>query len=129
MRPLSPRHVLGTRVIVLWALRVVSVVLVAVGLYLVIKRVLFAFISGMGFMNMLTTWEGVGEEHSLYRGLAFMAVGGTLAAISGVLAIWIIPAMAYMCPKCGYEPPTRDDPSRCPECGLDGVFSTEEREP
>lgn len=128
MQPLTPQRMFATRVVVLWTLRGVSVVLVAIGLYFVFNRALFALLSGMGFGAMLTTWNGVGEEHSLYRGLAMIAVGGTLAALSVWLANWIVPAWKYVCPGCGHEPPNREDTTRCPECGMDGVFEPSPRD-
>lgn len=122
MLPQNPQQAFGVRMVVLWTLRAAGVVLAAVGLFLVVKRVSFAVMSGMGFMSMLSTWDGTGEDHSLYRGLALIAVGVVLALLSVALARWIVPAWRSECPSCGYEPAKTHDPSRCPECGLDGAF-------
>ncbi len=122
MREMTPQGAFAVRVRVLWATRVIALVLGSVGAYLALKRLLFAAFSGMG-TEMFTTWDGIGEEHSFYRGLAMMLVAGVLAACSTILARWAVPAIAYLCPGCGYEPPRTADPHRCPECGLDGAFN------
>ncbi|MDX2131766.1 MAG: hypothetical protein SFY69_06925 [Planctomycetota bacterium] len=123
MMPRTARDVFALRRLVLTLLRAGSVVLVAWGAFLVFHRVLFAGLSGMGVVDMLQTWEGIGEQHGFYRGVGLVVVGGVLAGTSGVLARWIVAYAPYCCPSCGYGVPKVDDAARCPECGVPEVFA------
>lgn len=120
----NPRDVHAARTTALWGIRGCALALAVCGAYLALKRVLFAVGSGEG-SGVLRTWEGVGESHSLYRGLAMLVVAAVVGAASRRLAKWVVSASPYVCPNCGYEPTRTSDPARCPECGLEGVFTPE----
>lgn len=122
MLPRSPRDVHAARTAALWLIRAAGLTLLSMGAYFTLNRLLFAVGSNMGVSNMLQTWDGVGESHSFYRGLGMLVIGGVLTGLSGVLARWVVPAVAYTCPGCGYEPTKSADGERCPECGLEGAF-------
>jgi hypothetical protein len=115
MRTPTPQDVNTIRGVTTWALRLASLVLVAYGAFLVLQRVAFA----VGIANAETafrTWEGTGEGHSLYRGLAMLIVGAALGAASSRLSRWAIPVLPLGCPACGYESDA-SPAARCPECG------------
>lgn len=104
----------GWRASVASSIRVAAIVLLAWGGALVVKKVAF----GIGTAQPEMIWnvyEGVGEEHGTYRGIAYLAVGVVLAFAANWLARWAIRPPAEGCPSCGYE---RWE-SRCPECGLE----------
>lgn len=103
-----------------WVIRSVAVLLIAVGAYLMLKRLAL----GLGTLNFdlaLQTWEDIGEKQSFYRGIGMVVVGAALGVFSRRIAAWVIAMPPTGCPQCGYAvaPPTgQAPPSRCPECGL-----------
>lgn len=113
-----PEDVNTYRGVAVWVLRSISVALLAVGTYLVLKKILFGI--GVGDPQMIyRVWEDVGEGHSFYRGLAMLLTGAGLGLASSRLARWAIAVPPDGCPRCGYGPGAQDS-ARCPECGLDG---------
>lgn len=113
--PLTPGSIHAARWLIVLLLRAAGLLLMSVGLYLAIKKIAFAMGSGTG-MEMLEVWTGVGEEHSLYRGVAMFAVGLILALLSRPLARWIVRVPDDGCPRCLYARP-EGGADRCPECG------------
>jgi hypothetical protein len=113
VRPPSPSDVNGWRAAAVWALRSVSIALLATGAYLVLKKVLFGI--GIGQLDQIYRYfEGVGEGQSFYRGLSMIAVGIGLGAGAHPISRWAIALPRTGCPRCAYpvSGPT------CPECGL-----------
>ncbi len=103
-----------------WVIRSVAVILVAVGAYLMLKRLAFG-VGVWDFETALQVWQGIGEEQSFYRGIALVLTGLLLGLFSRRIAAWVIAMPPTGCPQCGYAvaPPTgRTAPPRCPECGL-----------
>lgn len=97
-------------------------ILVASGAYLATKKLLF----GLGTRQpetIVDVYEGIGEGHSFYRGLALLAVGFALGAAAPRLAAWIIVLPTSGCPRCGYKT-TIAPGAPCPECGLAADDST-----
>ena len=113
---MSPHHLNTARGVATWSVRAGSLLLIAAGAYLVLKRVALAAITGQ-FDTAFMVWEEIGEGQSFYRGLALLAVGTPLAFLSSHIARWIIAPPPDGCPRCGYEKVESD---RCPECGLTG---------
>jgi len=105
----------AARAVTVWSIRGIAGAMLVAGAYMVIKKVTF----GVGVLDphmIFDVWEGTGEGHDTYRGLASLLVGGGLAASSRAVARWVIAAPATGCIRCGYElsaPP----PAKCPECG------------
>lgn len=119
MPKLTPTDVIAVRTILLWAIRALAIALMATGSYLFLKKLLFATFSGQGFWEMLfQIWEGIGEEHSTYRGLALVIVGAALTVLSRPLVRWVVQPPSLGCPRCGYAGPVG---GTCPECGQDGL--------
>lgn len=103
-----------------WVIRSVAVLLIAVGTYLMLKRVALG-VGTMDFGLAFRTWERVGETQSFYRGIGMVVVGAALGVFSRRIAAWVIAMPPTGCPQCGYavSPPTgAAPPVRCPECGL-----------
>lgn len=101
------------RAAVTWGVRAPSALAVAVGAYLLIKKVAF----GMGTGDLATIYnifEGVGEGHDTYKGLALVVVGVTCGLLSRRIARWIVTVPDAGCPGCGYARLVGD---ACPECG------------
>jgi len=93
--------------------------MLAVGAYLVIKKVSFGV--GAGDADLIfRIWEGIGETHSLYRGIALLLVGSALAVASRRVAAWVVVVPERGCPGCGYAGASRERHA-CPECGLPGA--------
>lgn len=113
-QPLTPAAVHATRWLITTLARSAATIFIAVGAYLVLKKVAFAVGSGQG-VEVLRAWTGVGEEHSLYRGSAMLAVGLALFLIASRLSRLIVPVPDDGCPRCRYERQNASD--RCPECG------------
>ncbi len=117
MLKLTPSEVNAARTLVAWALRAAAVILLALGSYLFLKKLLFGV--GTGMLNMtFRIYQGVGEEHSTYRGLAMLLVGAALAILSRRIARWVIALPEQGCPCCGYTGAVNDT---CPECGQKDV--------
>ena len=103
------------RGIAVWVMRAASVLMLAVGAYLLLKRLLFGIgqgSPGLGF----TIYQSSGEEASAYRGLAMIMVGAALGPLAPRIAAWMIRVPPEDCPRCGYG---ARDSDRCTECGLD----------
>jgi hypothetical protein len=115
----TPARINTCRGIATWAIRATSLILLAIGAYLVLKRVALALVTREP-QTAFMVWEGTGEEQSFYRGLAMLAVGAALGITSRPLARWALSALPEGCPRCGYE---KVDQPRCPECGLTGFDS------
>jgi hypothetical protein len=121
MPGLSPTAIHTARAVTAWALRGAGVVLLAVGGYLFLKRLLFAIGMGRGgFDHIFRVYVEVGEQMSSYRGLAMLAVGAVLAVFARRIARWVVSMPAVGCPGCGYTGAVND---KCPECGLRGLDS------
>lgn len=120
MDKVTPNRINTVRGWVTWVARGVAAILVVVGMYLMLKRLLF----GLGMMDFsfpFRVFEGVGEEQSFYRGLAMVLVGLPLGLWSRRVAAWVIAMPPTGCPQCGYAVAPPDGgvwPGRCPECGL-----------
>jgi ribosomal protein S27AE len=116
------RSVNAWRAGVAWCLRGAGVVCVGAGAYLVLKKLLFA-VGTFQFLDALEIYEGIGEEHSFYRGAALVIVGAVLAGYSRRLARFVITLPETGCPRCGYAVGLAegDRATRCPECGMPGV--------
>ena len=117
---MSPHRINLCRGLPTWAIRSVCIVLFSVGAYLVLKRIVLALVN-FDIQTAFRTWEEIGEGQSFYRGVAMLAVGGALAALSRAIPRWTFPAPPAGCPGCGYE---RVETDRCPECGLTGFRPT-----
>lgn len=87
--PLTPAAVHATRWLITTLARSAATIFIAVGAYLVLKKVAFAIGSGQG-VEVLRAWTGVGEEHSFYRGSAMLAVGLPLFLIASRLSRLIV---------------------------------------
>ncbi len=117
----STQQVNAVRAIVTWTIRAIAIILLATGAYLSLKRLVLGLGNNFDLRLIFQTWQGIGEEQSMYRGIAMMMVGGTLAGLSRVLAAWIIAMPPTGCPRCGYAVTLPDGTApteRCPECGL-----------
>ncbi len=116
----TPDRINALRGCAMWAIRAIAVILVAVGAYLMLKRLALG-IGTMDFGLAFRTWEDVGEMQSFYRGIGMVVVGAALGVFSRRIAAWVIAMPPSGCPQCGYAvaPPTGSaPPARCPECGL-----------
>lgn len=116
---MTPHRINTCRGLMTWAIRSASLILLAIGAYLVLKRVVLAVVNH-DLQTAFQTWEEIGEGQSFYRGAAMLAVSAALAGFSRALPRWAFPAMPEGCPRCGYE---RVEQERCPECGLAGFGS------
>ncbi|MEZ6210712.1 MAG: hypothetical protein R3B46_05595 [Phycisphaerales bacterium] len=112
--PLTPAAVHATRWLITTLTRSAATIFIAAGAYLMLKKVAFAIGSGQG-VEVLRAWTGVGEEHSLYRGSAMLAVGLALFLIASRLSRIIVRVPDDGCPRCLYE--RQDAADRCHECG------------
>jgi hypothetical protein len=122
---MSPGFINTCRGLVTWVLRSAAVVLCAGGAYLILKRVLLGI--GVRDRAMIhAVFEGIGEGHSLYRGLAMIIVGSALGLLSKTISRWVLPVPSEGCPRCGYE---KVDTDQCPECGLRGFAPRDRRPP
>jgi hypothetical protein len=113
---MTPNRVNTCRGLLTWAIRCASLIVLAVGAYLVLKRVALAIVN-RDIQTAFLSWEEIGEGQSFYRGLAMIGVGAGLGGLARTLARWAFPTMPEGCPGCGYE---RVEQPRCPECGLEG---------
>ncbi|MCC7388436.1 MAG: hypothetical protein IT431_06670 [Phycisphaerales bacterium] len=121
MPGLSPTTVHTARAVTAWALRGAGVILLAVGGYLFLKRLMFAVGMGSGgFDHIFRVYMEIGEGMSTYRGLAMLAIGAALAVFARRIAGWMVSMPAVGCPGCGYTGAVSD---KCPECGLRGLDS------
>lgn len=121
MPRLSPSAMQDARAVATWVLRLVAIVLLIWGSYLVLKKVLFSATFGSDAVaHLFRVYEGIGEEHSTYRGLAALLVGGTIAVTSRRLARWVVVLPRDGCPRCGYSGPVT---TTCPECGQQGLHA------
>lgn len=116
MHPCTPQQVNHHRSIAVSIIRTASASLLVWGAYLMLKRILFG-IAQRSVEMAFTVYEGVGEEHSFYRGLSLTVVAVLLACFAERIARWLVPVPFNGCPRCGYE---KIDADRCPECGLGG---------
>lgn len=115
----TPADVNAARTLVAWMSRLCAVLLLATGAYLFLKKLFFALGYGDGGMDhMFRVMEGIGEQHSTYRGLAMIAVGAALALGSRRIARWAVSPPEQGCPRCGYAGAVTET---CPECGQTGV--------
>jgi hypothetical protein len=112
---ISPATVNSVRGIATWAMRGVSIVLLALGAYLVLSRVLWA----VGSRLLSQGFAFYTEPHEVgapFTGAAMLAIGAGLGRLAGPIARWMIPVPPESCPRCGYG--NAEPVGRCPECGL-----------
>lgn len=127
MKAVTPAEINMLRGVVVWVLRALATVLLAIGLYLVLKRVLFGLATGQ-LELIYNVWEGIGEGNSFYRGLAALMVGLAIAIGSERVSKWIIAVPPESCPRCGYEQPRPAGTAVCPECGLCATVDPQARD-
>jgi len=117
---ITPDRINALRGCAMWVIRSVSIILIAVGAYLMLKRLALG-IGTMDFGLAFRRWDDVEEMQSFYRGIGMVVVGAALGVLSRRIAAWVIAMPPTGCPQCGYAvaPPTgAAPPARCPECGL-----------
>lgn len=119
MAEIRPQTVNAARAIMTWALRAIALALVALGLYLVLKKVGFGIGTSQPRM-IYDVFTDTGEGHALYRGIAMILVGVPIGLLSRRLAAWMIVVPSNACPACGHDTERTDD-GRCTECGLPAV--------
>jgi len=117
MPRIRPGHVNAVRGVALWVVRAVAAFLVLDGLFLIMARVVFAFLGGG--VGGLTAYMSIGSDHGLVRGVPMLMVGLTLIFTGRKLVQWIVTVPEAGCPKCGYAGTLSG--GRCPECGLEGL--------
>ncbi|MEO1007915.1 MAG: hypothetical protein AAFX79_05070 [Planctomycetota bacterium] len=110
------QRVRTTRAAVLWGLRLLAVLLLVAGGYLVLARLAFGLMLGKLSLGW-NIYVGVGEGHSMSHGVAMLAVGAALAATAGILSRWIVAVPDVGCPRCRYTGESTAE-GLCPECGL-----------
>lgn len=111
---LSTESVHSARALATWLVRAAAVILVGVGSYLFLKRLVFGLmVSDM--KQAFGVWMEIGEGHSAARGLAMVAVGAALGLLSRRIVRWAIVPAASGCAGCGYPHP---ESGVCPECGM-----------
>lgn len=109
----------AARAVAVWSLRGAAVALLAGGAYLLVKKLAFGIGTG-SLASIGDYYDGVGEGHGTYRGLALIAVGVAVGLCSRLIARWIVVLPATGCAKCGYELGS-PAPAKCPECGYPAV--------
>jgi len=130
MVTICPKHIQVVRTVLLWLIRMVAVILILYGGYLIFARLFYAFFIGDGItagpgaivatgIQGLKANIGIGSDHGLVRGVPMLIIGIVLAFLSRRLARWVVAMPELGCPRCGYAGSGR--PGKCPECGLDGV--------
>ena len=117
MPRIRPGHVNAVRGVSLWVIRAIAAFLVLYGVFLILARVVFAFIGGG--VGGLTAYMSIGSDHGLVRGVPMLIIGLTLVFTSRKLVRWIVTVPEAGCPKCGYAGTVTG--GRCPECGLEGL--------
>jgi len=115
-QPIPSETIHAARWAVVFASRAAGITLLTIGAYLILKRAAFAIATGQNF-DVLTIWNGIGEDHSIYRGLAMIIVATPLVAFARVLARFIARLPDTGCPRCLYERAPGTD--RCTECGYE----------
>lgn len=109
------------RMLILGVLRLSAVVLICWGLIQVGGRLTFGLIAPGAFSDAWRTWQGIGEEHGMFRGLPMLIVGTALAGLSRPIAWWVICAPERGCPRCGHDTSgtgaSGTGGARCSECG------------
>lgn len=120
-------HVNSVRGVGRWTVRSVAVLLAGMGMYLLLKRLVFAAIIG-DFSLAFRMWSDMGTTHEGSRGAAMLIIAAVLALTGDRLVRWVIPLPPTGCPGCGHSaaPPTGRPAdrspvgvaTRCPECGL-----------
>lgn len=115
MLRLKAHDIHSVRAVATWLARLAAVVLLVMGAYLALKRVLIAILTGDITMIHLV-WEGAGDQQGFYRGIGMVAAGVAMALLSRKIARWVVVVPEEGCPRCGYavDPATR---GQCPECG------------
>jgi hypothetical protein len=108
---LGAEEINAWRTVVQWILRGIAVPCLAAGAYCLLKCVLFA--AGIGRFNLAL------QSHSLYVGLALLAVGATLGFPARRISKWIITLPSTGCPRCGHARAPGAQDTRCSECGLE----------
>ena len=115
-------HVNSVRGIGRWTVRSVAVLLAGVGTYLLLKRVVFALMTG-NVTVAFQVWNDTGQTHEGSSGAAMIAIAAILAITGDRLVRWAIPCPPTSCPQCGQTAApapegTDQTATRCPECGL-----------
>ncbi|MCC6660181.1 MAG: hypothetical protein IT437_04775 [Phycisphaerales bacterium] len=110
---MNARTIHAARAVATWGVRAPSAAAVALGAYLLLKKVAFGI--GTGQVRVIyDIYEGVGEGHDTYKGLALVVVGVACGLLSRRMARWIVTVPETGCPACGYAV---QGSGPCPECG------------
>ena len=115
----SAQQIHRVRTVGLWSVRTIAAVMIAFGLYLFLKRMIFGMMIGDPVMPFHVHME-IGETHSTSRGPAMAIVGLAMFLLSRWMMTWIFPPQFAGCPRCAYPVPEAKDASnanRCSECG------------
>ena len=109
-------HVHTVRATLAGILRFVALGLIGYGSFLILARLSHALVGNGNVSSAVNVWQGIGENHGVFRSLPMLLIGGTLALMAERLARWTIRPPEVGCPRCGYEA----DPGStvCQECGV-----------
>ena len=124
---MTPRRVNESRAVAVWLARALATLLVLTGLYLMLKRLLFALLAAGEIEAAWTIYGDIGEEQSFFRGGAMLVVGTLLGLGSSRIVRWLIVTPEDGCPRCAYGVGEAHGDggegrgTRCPECGLADV--------
>jgi len=112
---LETRTIHASRALLTWLIRATAVAMIAVGLYWIGARLVFALLGNGDLISAFKVWSGVGSEHGIFRGLPLTLIGAVLATASRRIARWVITVPESGCPSCAYARPS-DAAGPCPEC-------------
>lgn len=117
MARIAPSQVNTVRGVSLWVLRAFGAFLVGYGAFLVLGRLVYAFV--IGGNGALRAHMSVGSDHGLVRGIPMLFLGVGLMLAGRKIARWVIAMPEQGCPRCRYLGTTSG--GTCPECGLTGL--------
>ncbi|MGP1347578.1 MAG: hypothetical protein ACTS3F_13050 [Phycisphaerales bacterium] len=113
----SIQRIRSTRALVMWLVRVVGSAMVALGVYLLVKQLVFGLMVGHP-SRAWQIYQGVGEWHIASHGAAAAVVGLPMVLLSRRIARFVVAMPDRGCPGCAYTG-ERDGNGKCPECGLE----------